>query len=95
MWFPNCTYLFVVLLISHLCCHTSGAESDQVTTLSLRGEIIDKQSRSPLAGVTVHIVGLEKSTHTDPSGQFSAGTFLETFDNFNLKDSKVWTIFVE
>ena len=68
--FPNCTYLFVVLLISHLCCHTSGAESDQVTTLSLRGEIIDKQSRSRLAGVTVHIVGLEKSTHTDPSGQF-------------------------
>ena len=66
----KCTYLFAALLISHLFCNTSNAQSDQVTTRSLRGEVIDKQSRSRLAGVTVHIVGLEKNTHTDPSGQF-------------------------
>ena len=66
----KCTYLFAALLISHLFWNTSHAQSEQVTTRSLRGEVIDKQSRSRLAGVTVHIVGLEKSTHTDPSGQF-------------------------
>ena len=66
----KCTYLFAALLISHLFWNTSHAQSEQVTTRSLRGEVIDKQSRSRLAGVTVHIVGLEKSTHTDASGQF-------------------------
>ncbi len=68
--FSKCTYLFAALLLSHLFCNTSNAQSTQVTTRSLRGEVIDKQSRSRLAGVTVHIVGLERSTRTDPSGQF-------------------------
>ena len=66
----KCVYLFAALVILHLFCNANGAQSDQVTTRSLRGEVIDKQSRSRLAGVTVHIVGLEKSVHTDPSGQF-------------------------
>ena len=66
----KCVYLLAALLLSHLLCNTSNVQSDQVTTRSLRGEVIDKQSRSRLAGVTVHIVGVEKSVHTDPSGQF-------------------------
>ena len=65
------TYLFAFALgIGCLFCDTSNAQSDSVTTRSLRGEVIDKRSRSRLARVSVHIIELEKNTRTDANGQF-------------------------
>ncbi|MCY4552889.1 MAG: TonB-dependent receptor [Candidatus Poribacteria bacterium] len=66
----KCTYLFAALLISHLFWNTSHAQSEQVMTRSLRGEVIDARSRTRLEEVVVHIAGLEKRVRTDTNGQF-------------------------
>ena len=56
--------------IVYLFSYTNNAQSGQVTTRALRGEVIDARSRSRLTAVIVHIDGLEKSTRTDADGQF-------------------------
>ena len=66
----KCTYLFAALGIVYLFWNTSHAQSEQVTTRSLRGEVIDKQSRARLEEVVVHIADLEKRVRTDTNGQF-------------------------
>ena len=55
----------------------SDAQNNQVTTRSLRGEVIDAQNRSQLDGVTVYILGLEKRTRTAANGQFQFDTVPE------------------
>lgn len=71
------TYLLEALGIVCLFCFLKNIHSSQVTTRSLRGEVIDEQSRSRLAEVTVHIAGFEKSTHTDAKGRFQFDTIPE------------------
>ena len=67
----KCVYLFVLVTgITCLPCYPQDAQSTQIETRSLEGEVLEAQSRIRLAGVSVHIIGLEKSTHTDANGQF-------------------------
>ena len=66
----KCTYLFAALGIVYLFWNTSHAQSEQVTTRSLRGEVIDEHSRARLEEVVVHIADLEKRVRTDTNGQF-------------------------
>ena len=73
----KCAYLFTAFGIAYLFWNTSHAQSEQVTTRSLRGEVIDDQSRARLAEVVVHIAGLEKSVRTDTNGQFQFDAVLE------------------
>ena len=65
------TYLFV-LIVGIMCAFSpsGNVQSDQVPTHSLRGEVIDKQSRARLKEVIVYIAGLEKRVRTDANGQF-------------------------
>lgn len=63
--------LFVLAFgIGCLLCDTGNTQSESVTTHSLRGEVIDEQGHSRLAGVNVHITALKKSTRTRADGQF-------------------------
>ena len=65
------TSLFVLVFgIAGLSFYPRDAQSAQVTTRSLEGEVIDARSRVRLVGVTVHIVELEKSGQTGTNGQF-------------------------
>ena len=65
------TSLFVLVFgIAGLPFYPKDAQSAQVTTRSLEGEVIDARSRVRLVGVTVHIVELEKSGQTGTNGQF-------------------------
>jgi len=53
-----------------LFCYLRDAQSASDTTPSLEGEVVETRSRARLTGVTVRIVGLEKSTQTDANGKF-------------------------
>ena len=67
----KCVYLFVLIVgIACLPCHFGNAQSTQVETRALAGEVLETGSRAQLVGVTVHIVELEKNTQTDTNGQF-------------------------
>ena len=67
----KCVYLFVLIVgIACLPCHFGDAQSTQVETRALEGEVLETGSRAQLVGVTVHIVELEKNTQTDTNGQF-------------------------
>ncbi|RKU34605.1 hypothetical protein C6496_19865 [Candidatus Poribacteria bacterium] len=65
-------YLFVLIsgIIVCLFCYLRDAQSASDTTPSLEGEVVETRSRARLTGVTVRIVGLEKSTQTDANGKF-------------------------
>ena len=65
-------YLFVLVsgIIVCLFCYLRDAQSASDTTPSLKGEVVETRSRAQLTGVTVRIVGLEKSTQTDANGKF-------------------------
>ena len=71
------TYLFAAMGVAFLFCDINNAQSDQVSTHILHGEVIDAQSHSRLAGVVVYIAGIEKSTRTDENGQFQFDTVPE------------------
>ena len=65
------TYLLALTLgICCICCHIRNAQSNQVTSHQLRGEVIDEWSHTRLEGVSVRIIGLDKTTQTDTNGQF-------------------------
>ncbi len=65
------TYLFVFMsAVVCFCCYLRNAQSAAEATLSLKGEVVETQSRAGLAGVTVRIIGLEKRVQTDANGQF-------------------------
>ena len=64
-------YLFVMVSgMACLPCYLGDAQSTQVVTQSLEGEVLETRSRARLIGVTVNIIGLEKSIRTDANGQF-------------------------
>ena len=65
-------YLFVLVsgIIVCLFCYLRDAQSASDTTPSLKGEVVETRSRARLTGVTVRIVGLEKSVQTDANGKF-------------------------
>ena len=64
-------YLLAFTLgIGCLFCYIRNAESEQVKTQQLNGEVIGYQSHSRIGGVTVRIIGLDKTTQTDANGQF-------------------------
>ena len=73
----KCIYLFAAMGMAFLFCDINNAQSDQVSTHTLHGEVIGAQSRSRLAGVVVYIAGIEKSTRTDENGQFQFDTVPE------------------
>ncbi len=62
----------VTLFFTFSCmlCHIKCVHGNQVETYQLRGEVIDEQNRIRLSGVTVRIIGVEKTAHTDKDGQF-------------------------
>ena len=64
--------LFVLVsgIIVCLFCYLRDAQSASDTTPSLEGEVVETRSRARLTGVTVRIVGLEKSVQTDANGKF-------------------------
>ena len=66
----KCAYLFAAFGIIYLFWNTNHAQSEQVTTRSLHGEVIDERSRARLEEVVVYITGLEKRVRTDTNGQF-------------------------
>ncbi len=65
-------YLFVLVsgIIVCLFCYLRDAQSASEATPSLEGEVVETRSRARLTGVTVRIVGLEKSIQTDANGKF-------------------------
>ena len=65
----KCACLFV-LGTACLPCYFGNAQSTQITTRSLEGEVLDSQGRARLSAVTVSIIELEKSVQTDANGQF-------------------------
>ena len=51
----KCVYLFVLIVgIACLPCHLGDAQSTQVETRALEGEVLETGSRAQLVGVTVH-----------------------------------------
>ena len=62
--------LFVVIGVLGLFWNPNNLQSDMLSTHSLRGQVIDAQRSNPLAGVVVHIVGLQVGTRTDVTGRF-------------------------
>ena len=65
------TYLLTLTLgVCCIFCYIRNAQSNQVASHQLRGEVIDKRSRTPLEGVTVRILSLDKTTQTDVDGFF-------------------------
>ncbi len=67
----KCVYLFVLIVgIACLPCYLGDAQSSQVETGSLEGEVLEAGSRAQLVGVTIRIVGSEMSVQTDANGQF-------------------------
>lgn len=65
------TYLLALTLgVCCIFCHIRNAQSNQVASHEVRGEVIDKWSHAHLDGVTVSVIGLDKTTQTNASGQF-------------------------
>ena len=77
-------YLFVLVsgIIVCLFCYLRDAQSVSEATLSLEGEVVETRSRARLTGVTVRIVGLEKSVQTDANGKFKFDGVLEGQQTF-------------
>ena len=69
--FRRASLLFALLLnVTCPFCCPQNAESAHVKTWTLRGKVIDVLRQNTLAGVTVHIISLEKTELTDANGQF-------------------------
>lgn len=82
------TYMIAMTLgFCCLFCYIRNAQSNQVTSHQLNGEVICKQSRTRLEGVTVRIIGLDKTTQTDVNGQFQFDTVPE--GQYTVQFSKI------
>ena len=85
------TYLLALTLgVCCIFCYIRNAQSNQVASHQLRGEVIDKRSRTPLEGITVRILSLDKTTQTDVDGffQFDAvpeGQYTVQFTKINYQ----------
>ena len=89
----KCVYLFVLVTgITCLPCYPQDAQSTQIETRSLEGEVLEAQSRIRLAGVSVHIIGLEKSTHTDANGQFKLDGCAGRATNTSVHKNRLSTV---
>lgn len=65
------TYLLAFTIgIYCVFCFIRNAQSNQTTNHQLRGEVIGKQNHTQLKGVSIRILGLDKTTQTDADGMF-------------------------
>ncbi len=68
----KCSHLLVLVsgIAGCLFCYLKDVQSASDTRLPLQGEIVEARSDTPLIGVTVRIIGLEKHVQTDTNGRF-------------------------
>ncbi len=69
------TYLFT-LIVTFSCfwCYLRSAQSNPIVPHQVQGEVLDVQNHARLSGVTVRIIGMEKTVQTDKNGQFNIDT---------------------
>lgn len=68
--FKRAYLLTLVLVVGCLLCYITNAQINQEKTCQLCGEVIDNQIHGQLEGVTIYIIGLDKTTQTDANGRF-------------------------